>query len=213
MLEAMDRANLRPIGIDVSAFGMIRALAPHDSAPPVFTGHVAGEEPPAQPPAAKLYCNLGDAVNLAVAEGTACLFTRVSSFGIEGIAQRLAERRRLTLEHARQWLQHVGLTAPVEEIEGDPEIVTAAREALLEGIGKLVDELRLSLEYYGTQDGALPVEGVVVTGPGSTIPGLVDHLQMQLGYAFTVGRPEALSHLDGPLAARLTLSYGLALEE
>ena len=58
------------------------------------------------------YCNLGDVTNLAVARGSSCLFTRVSSFGIEGIAQRVAERRELTLEHARQWLVHVGLVTP-----------------------------------------------------------------------------------------------------
>ena len=108
---------------------------------------------------ARLYCNLGDVTNLAVARGSSCLFTRISPFGVEGIAQQLAERRELTLEHARQWLVHVGLERPVEEIEGDPEHVAAAREASTEGAARLVDELRLSLEYYGAQEGAVPVDG------------------------------------------------------
>ena len=76
---------------------------------------------------AKLFCSLGDVTNLAVARDTTCLFSRVSFFGIEGIAQRLSERRGLTLEHSRQWLTYVGLDAPLETIEGDPEIVAAAR--------------------------------------------------------------------------------------
>ena len=70
---------------------------------------------------ALLYCNLGDVTNLAVARGSTCLFTRISPFGVEGIAQRLAERRGLTLDHARQWLAHVGLERPASEIEGDRE--------------------------------------------------------------------------------------------
>jgi hypothetical protein len=41
---------------------------------------------------------------------------------------------------------------------------------------------------------------------------LVERLQRQLGFPFQVGAPEALSHLDQASAARLTLSYGLALE-
>ena len=69
---------------------------------------------------ARLYCNLGDVTNLAVARGSTCLFTRVSPFGVEGIAQKLAERRQLTLEHARQWLVHVGLDKPGRGDRGRP---------------------------------------------------------------------------------------------
>jgi type IV pilus assembly protein PilM len=168
---------------------------------------------PDDPGPAKLHCNLGDVTNLAVARGSTCLFTRVSPFGVEGIAQKLAERRGLTLEHARQWLSHVGVERPVEEIEGDGETVSATREALAEGSSRLVDELRLSLEYYAAQEGALPVDGVIACGPGTMIAGLADRLQRELGLPFELGRPEALSHLGESEAARLTLSYGLALEE
>jgi type IV pilus assembly protein PilM len=224
-LGAMRGAGLRPIGIDVAAFGMIRALHgrehPEVGAAAFVEAAVNGEEqaPTALDPTspdtlpAKLYCNLGDAMNLAVARGPSCLFTRVSSFGLEGIAQKLAERRELTLEHARQWLVHVGLDAPTAEIEGDPEIVTASRAVLMEGAAKLVDEMRLSLEFYGAQEGSVPVEAVIVCGAGATIPGLVGHLQRDLGYPFMVGLPPDLSHLGEGAAARLTLPYGLALED
>lgn len=162
---------------------------------------------------ARLYCNLGDVTNLAVARGAVCLFTRVSPFGMEGIAQKLAERKGLTLEHAREWISHVGLERPVEEIEGDDETVRAARDCLAEGSARLVDELRVSLEYYSGQEGALPIEGVVACGPGATIDGLAERLQRELGQRFELGRAGALSHLPETEAARLTLSYGLALEE
>jgi type IV pilus assembly protein PilM len=231
MLTAMRKAGLRPAGIDLSAFGMIRALKGEDGtagnggpeadlsqhglvdgAAEAAEG-VGPEAPDPEFQPARLYCSLGDITNLAVAHGDACEFTRVSAFGMEGIAQRLAERRGLTLEHARQWLLHVGLESPTDEVEGDPETVAAAREVLAEGVAKLVDELRLSLEFHGAQEGAHRVEGVVVCGPGTTIPGLVARLQRELGYAFTTGRPRALGHLDDAMAARLTLAYGLALEE
>ena len=234
LLEAVEKAGLRAVGIDLSAFGMIRALkeagragvgatdfvaAPTVSYEERVAQRAAGGEPvapttpdtqPVQP--AQLYCNLGDVVNLAVAQGASCLFTRISPLGIEGIAQRLAERRQLNLIHARQWLVHVGLQAPVEEIEGDEETVCATREALDEGAGKLADEIRLSLEFYGAQEGAVAVDGIVACGPGTTIPGLVERLQRDLGHPFSVGRPSALGALDEAAAARLTLSYGLALE-
>lgn len=240
-MEAMRHGGLRPIAIDLSAFGMIRALegSTNFAAAPAGIGApgadpdgdgVSYEDRMAQQAAAaegsltqpgsedvhrpaRLFCHLGDILNLAVAQGSSCLFTRISLHGIEGIAQRLAERRELTLEHSRQWLGHVGLAAPLDQVAGDPETVAAAREALEEGVVKLAAELRVSLEYYGAQGGATAVEGVVACGPGSAIPGLVERLERELGYHFSVGRPPALAHLDAAAAARLTLSYGLALDE
>jgi type IV pilus assembly protein PilM len=235
LMQALSRAGLRPVGIDLSAFGMIRALSggsntpidPGDYVdapgygPPAYEHEMAqhlGEEGSATAAAqeavpAKLYCNLGDVTNLAVARGSSCLFTRVSPFGVEGMAQKLAERRRLTLEHARQWLVHVGLDNPVDGIEGDRETVSAARDSLAEGAARLVDELRMSLEYYAAQEAAMPIECVVACGPGTTIPGLLRRLQHDLGQRFEVGRPRALAHLDDATSARLTLSLGLALGE
>jgi type IV pilus assembly protein PilM len=219
MLVAIRAAGLKPVGIDLSAFGMIRALAASNghafNAPQVaYEDRMEQEEPEAANMLpATLYCSLGDVTNLAVARGSACLFTRISSFGIEGMAQRLAERQGLTLEHARQWLPHVGLDQPVEDVEGDRETVEATREALAEGAAKLADELRLSLDFYRAQEGAANIETVVTCGPGSIIPGLVQRLERELGQRFEVGHPGALAHLDGPSAARLTLSYGLALPE
>ena len=162
---------------------------------------------------AKLFCNLGDVTNLAVARGSSCLFTRIASFGVEGIAQKLAERRRLTVEHSRQWLTHVGLEQPVEAIEGDPEHVSAARECLGDGAARLADELRVSMDYYAAQEGAVAIEGIVVCGPGTRIPGMVERLQRTLGHAFSVAKPTALGHLDEASAVRQTLSFGLALEQ
>jgi type IV pilus assembly protein PilM len=235
LMQALSRAGLRPVGIDLSAFGMIRALAggsyspvePGDYVdapgygPPAYeqgiARHLAGDgsataaEQESMP--AKLYCNLGDVTNLAVARGSSCLFTRVSPFGVEGIAQKLAERRQLTLEHARQWLVHVGLDKPVDGIEGDNQTVSAARDSLAEGAARLVDELRMSLEYYAAQEGAVAIESIVACGPGTTIPGLMRRLQHDLGQRFEVGRPRALAHLDDATSARLTLSLGLALGE
>lgn len=219
MAEALRSAGLRPVGIDVSAFGMIRALAAADranrptevmsEAPTVEQG---AEEYPA-PAMAKLFCSLGDVTNLAVARDTTCLFSRVSFFGIEGIAQRLSERRGLTLEHSRQWLTFVGLEAPVDSLEGDPEIVAATRATLEEGASKLADELRLSLDFYGAQERALAIEEIVVCGPGTLIAGLDERLQRDLGRTVRISRPAELAGRDEAEAARLTISYGLGLDE
>ena len=116
-------------------------------------------------------------MNLAVARGRACLFTRVSAVGLEQIAGRLSGQLGLTHEHATQWLTHVGLEQPVEQLEGDPATIAEARRALEEGLTSIVDDLRLSLDYYGAQEGAEPASRVVVSGAGCAIPGLVRRMQ------------------------------------
>jgi type IV pilus assembly protein PilM len=200
LLGAMRKAGLKPIGIDLSAFGMVRAL----DGEPVPDGETAPTT---------LYCYLGDITNLAVARGPECLFARVAPFGIEAIAMRLAERESVPLEEARERLVDVGLEDAIEDFEDEPGPATAVRGVLEEGSSKLVDDLRVSLEYYGAQEGVPPIERVIVCGPGSTFPGLPERIQSGLTLGIEPRTPTALEHLDAEDAARLTVSYGLALGE
>jgi type IV pilus assembly protein PilM len=202
LLSAVRRAGLRPEGIDLSAFAMIRALHRPVPATPAGEGVV-------------LYVAAGGLTNLAVADGPRCLFTRVASNGVEGMVTQLAERRELTVDHARQWLSHVGLTTPVDEVDGDPQIVGEARTVLNEGARKIADDIRNSLEFYGAQSDGRPVERAVLTGPGASIPGFGDELARLLGLpvetaAVVEARPGALGGLDG---ATLSVAAGLAVEE
>jgi type IV pilus assembly protein PilM len=205
-LRPLHDAGLEPVGVDLSAFGMIRALA-GERAPPE---DAETEDPPAA--GAVLYCNIGDVTNLAVAKGRSCLFTRVSPAGLDDMAASFSATAGLSQEHARMWLQHVGLAQPAEQVEGDPEVVGKARLALENGASALLDELRLSLDFYGAQEAAVPVERIVLCGPGSSIPGLAERMGPDLGLPIASSCPAALSDLDAASAARLTLPYGLALD-
>src|SRR3954451_3904359 len=109
VVGAVRGAGLRPEGVDLSAFAMIRAL---------HRGGARDEH--------VLYLAVGGLTNLAVAKGTTCLFTRASCGGSEALAIGPAQTCALTLDHARGWLEHVGLLEAIEEIEGDTGIVTAA---------------------------------------------------------------------------------------
>jgi type IV pilus assembly protein PilM len=193
-LRPLRDAGLEPIGVDLAAFGMIRALG-------------GGEQ------GATLFCEIGELTNLAVARGRSCLFTRVSPTGIADVLGSLCSATGLNAEHAKMWLAHVGLQAPVESIEGDPEIVARTRAALETGVASLRDELRLSLDFYAAQEGAVAVERIVLCGPGSAIPGLAERMEPGLELPISVASPEGLTGLDGPRAARLTVPYGLALSE
>src|SRR6185437_6407599 len=206
-LAPLRKAKLEPVGIDLSAFGLIRALGGAQASAPV----AGDKEEPA--PAAVLYCDFGDVTNLAIARGRACLFTRVAPGGLEDIAMTLAGTAGLSIEHARMWLTHVGLEQPLESIAGDPGVVAKTRDALESGAATLREELRLSADFYGAQEGSLAIERAVLTGAGASIPGLVGWIGESLGLPVEVGVPAALGGYDAAAAGRLTLSYGLALEE
>lgn len=211
LLAAARGAGLDPVGIDLAAFGMIRALAAGVARPGADVAAASGPETEEYVPGT-LYCSLGGITNLAIARGFSCLFSRVAQFGVRDIAQELVDATGLPLEHAEQWLTHIGLETPLDQVEGDPAAAAAARTALESNFGRLADELRVSLDYYGAQEGAAPVDGVVLCGWGSVIPGLAARLEATLGRPVSAGRPEALNGFDESEAARLTLPYGVALE-
>jgi type IV pilus assembly protein PilM len=207
-LAPLREAGLEAVGVDLSAFGMIRALA--DEA--TVVEEPGDADPVSAAQASTLYCNVGDTTNLAVARGRSCLFTRVSPVGLEDIAGGLSSTAGLSLEHAGMWLAYVGLLRPVEQIEGDAVVVAQTRSALEHGAASLVDELRMSLDFYGAQEGAVAVDKIILCGPGSAIPGLAEQMEPAAGLPISVARPRALDGYDAATAARLTLPLGLALD-
>jgi type IV pilus assembly protein PilM len=190
---AAREAGLTLEGIDLSAFGMVRALADRKA------------------DGAVLYVSVAGLTNVAVANATGCLFTRAAAGGLDAMVNTLAERRGLTAEHARQWLQHVGLHAPLEGVEGDPDLVAAARAVLEEGVHQLADTIRNSLNFYRMQESAENVRNGVLTGPAVAIPGLVEALSQQLRLPLTPG--VVSSQDDDAELDRLTVAAGLALED
>ena len=112
LLAATRDAGLRPEGIDLSAFALIRSLYRPD---PEHEGRV-------------LYLNVDGLTNMAIAEGTICRFTRVVGGGIEAMASELAERRSIPLVEARALIAAVDLTAPVLS----EQIIAPVAEALPE---------------------------------------------------------------------------------
>ena len=69
-----------------------------------------------------------------------------------------------------------------------PETITKTRAVMESGASSLLDELRLSLDFYGAQEAAVPVERVVLCGPGSAIPGLAARMEPVLGLPIAIGR-------------------------
>jgi type IV pilus assembly protein PilM len=123
----------------------------------------------------------------------------------------LIDRRGLTVEHARGWMHHVGLVTPLEQIEGDAELVISVRQTLDEGVHAVADTVRNSLNFYRMQENAETVDRAVLTGEAVGIPGFADGLSEQLHMpvdpVVVAGAPE-LQNLG-----RLTVAAGLAVND
>jgi len=121
VVEAVRGAGLRPEGIDLNAFALVRALAlPTDTTE-----------------TSRVYCHLGGVTNLAIALGNTCLFTRPLSTvwdqGEESIASALAEEIRLSIDFymaqpEARWVGEVTLSGP-----------GARRNGLVDELGALIE--------------------------------------------------------------------------
>lgn len=214
LLAAIRAAGLKAEGVDLSAFGMVRALA-------------EGDEP-------KLYLTIGGLTNMAVSVEGNCIFTRVTGTSLEAIAETLASRCGLPLDEARGWLREAGtkgrsisaspavaVGAPAgpgldeeDAAEGSPLLV--ARGALLEGIRQIAGEIRSSLDFFHAQSLGTPVVASgVLTGPAAAIPGFAEALSAELGLEVV---PSAIEVADGASIGTIdpyevTVAAGLAIEE
>jgi type IV pilus assembly protein PilM len=111
IVEAVRGAGLRPDGIDLNAFALVRTLSvPSDSTE-----------------TARVYCHLGGVTNLAIAIGTTCLFTRPLSAQWdtqeENVASALAEEIRLSIDFymaqpEARWVGEIVLSGPGSRREG-----------------------------------------------------------------------------------------------
>jgi type IV pilus assembly protein PilM len=192
MVASAREAGLDVVGIDLSAFAMVRAL------------HTTGSDH------AVLYVNLAGLTNVAVANDTGCLFTRAATGGLDAIVQTLVERRGLTAEHARGWMQHVGLATTLDVIEGDADLVAFVRQTLEDGVHAISDTVRNSLNFYRMQESAETVDRAVLTGQAVAIPGFAERLSEQL--QIPVSGSVVAGESDGTDLGRLTVAAGLAVE-
>jgi len=216
VLQAARLAGLQPEGVDLAAFGMIRALHPA----------ATGDE-------RILYLAIGGLTNIAIARGLTCEFTRVIPTGVEQVASDVAARGAVTLDAARRLLTtmsasvvsgeaHHGesATAAVADEPAhahDPasspaDLGALAHAVLDEGVRRIGSEIRNSLDFYLTAQDAGAVTRAMLTGPALEIPGFDAALSRELG--ITVQRAEVkVSGLTDVPASVLPVAAGLSVAE
>ena len=234
VVGAVRAAGLRPEGIDLSAFALVRALGGPDAEPA---------------DAARAICHLGGVTNLAIAVGRSCIFTRplaVSMIAAPSEDRPAPERVEAGLPRdagVEGSVEGPAVTAAPEAAPpggeaapyapGAPGAPAERPDAVLEAgadqaepaaggeteqkrhVAALAEEIRLSIDFYMGQPDARWVRDLVLSGPGSTHPGLAEDLAEATGLPVSVAEP--LGGLDssglpvGEDPHRHTVAAGLAL--
>jgi type IV pilus assembly protein PilM len=243
LLTAAREAGLRPEGIDLSAFALIRSL----------------QVPGGDSDERVVYLSLGGLGNLAVAEGGVCQFTRVLSIGLESIAGEVAERLGVSVSDARALVMRFGLDAQPAELHpgavevpgpaftgvdvgatdagvdspdavvdstdlddeqdapqaGSSDVPDVVRGLLNEGVRRIAVEIRNSLHYHSIHGGDQGAARVRVSGAMTLIPGLVQALgnELELELEPAVVKGAGPGAFGGVPAERLAVAAGLAVME
>ena len=201
-LEAVHKAGLAPVMVDLTSFAVLRSLADAD--------HLGlGTEVHA-------LVDVGARVtNIVVHQGGVPKFVRILLMGGQDVTDAVAERMGVPQDHAEALKQQLaaGTLGQGMDAQAVGRVVEAVAAAF-------VDEVRGSLDYYLASSGSAPISRLILTGGGARLGGLAQRLQVtarvpvQVGtpmHSLQVGRtglsPEQIAFVE-PLAA---VPVGLAL--
>ncbi|MBA2475588.1 MAG: type IV pilus assembly protein PilM [Actinobacteria bacterium] len=207
-VQACDAAGLGLVGIDLEAFGLLRALAaPQDADPSGETSALVG-------------VSLGhDRSTFAVSDGRVCEFARVLNWGGEMLTDAIAKAvplPTLDAETAKRTLTLEDPTAVPDGLTVDQG--SRAVEAVRAELRSFARELVSSLHFYQNQPASLPLGEIVLTGGTSQLPGLAGELERVVGVSVRIADPLARVQSAPALAevdelGSLTVAIGLGIED
>ena len=206
LTSTVRQAGLVPVGIDLEAFAILRALLP----PPSVIDEGSEDA------TAVAVCHVGaEVTNMIVSVDRRCHFTRLVGFGGNHLTAAVSDRTGLPADEAEAVKTACGLLG--DQMDGwDPDTVAEVRHALALGARPLVREITRSLEYYRSQSFSRPIGKLVISGGTSMCAGIDRYLQQGLGIPVEVGDPRRQIDDSGDLAAdvaaRAAVALGLALD-
>jgi len=163
-VEAATEAGLRPIGVDLNPFAVLRAMGDDSS---FGQGN-------------QVLVDAGAGVtNIVVHEQGIPTFVRILVMGGDQITDALAAGMSVSREEAEA-AKRAAVVGNTGDVVG--RIVTDQADAF-------VDEVRSSLDYYQAQTGSSGLSGVVLTGGASLLGGLSDRLAASVRLPVEVGNP------------------------
>lgn len=187
-VRAVEKAKLKVARVDLSSFGVLRAIGTDG-------------------PAIEALVDVGAHLTTIVvhANGIARVVRVVPRGGMEWTTQ-LADQANLSEAAAESAKRTIG-------VEGDSQAARVLRDA----IRPMITEIRGSIHFFAAQH-RVTVERISLTGGSALLPGLTAHLSEELGAPVTIATPtrhvsEATQQAQAPLAAGAAsaVAVGLAM--
>ncbi|MGH9103307.1 MAG: type IV pilus assembly protein PilM [Acidimicrobiales bacterium] len=170
-LSAVHGAGLRATLVDPVPLATVRALA-------VPSTDVLGEEGAG----AEAIVSIGAGViSVLVHENGVPRFVRISLGGGDAVTELLARELGVSFEEAEDTKRRLGAAEPAPGLERAAGIVAGA-------VTSLADDIRGSIDFYGTQPGARPISRLLLTGGGSRTAGIFEALAGTLRRPVEPGR-------------------------
>jgi type IV pilus assembly protein PilM len=170
-LEAVQKAGLSPVMVDLTSFAVVRSLADAD--------HLGMGAP------VEALVDVGARVtNIVVHQGGVPRFVRILLMGGQDVTDAVAERMGVPQQQAEAMKQQLALGGTGEGMD------VQAASRVVEAVGAaFVDEVRGSLDYYLASSGSAPISRLVITGGGARLGGLAARLQVTTRIPVEVGTP------------------------
>ncbi len=176
-VAACRKAGIKLAGIDLEAFGLLRALTVPRGVDDV-------------PAAATVVVNVGhDRSTFGVSDGLYCEFTRVLDWGGSKLSVAIARALDLAPSEVGAIKHGLSLLEPVTPAGLTQEQGEKARDAVQRELHSFARELVSALQFYQNQPGSLGIGEVVLTGGTAELPGIDAELGRLIGVPVRVGDP------------------------
>ena len=160
-VQAVERAGLTVVRVDLSAFGALRSIA--------------DENLPTE-----AVVDLGaHLTTIAIHHLGVPKLVRSVSQGGQELTSWLAERLRMSNEEAEQAKRTAGLADP------ESPVTLAVRD----GVRSLLAEIRSSINYFESSNAGAAMHQVSLTGGGAHLPGLTELMTNELGVPVRIADP------------------------
>jgi type IV pilus assembly protein PilM len=207
-LEACRAADVGLVGVDLEAFGLLRALVDPgkrvvDGEPAAFVGVALGH----------------DRSTFGVSDGQVCEFARVLAWGGATLDAVIARERNVDLAEASRIKRSISLTDATLVPEGlSQDEAERVRDVVRREVYTFARELLSSLHFYQSQPGSLSVSEIILTGGTAQLPGLAAELERLVGVPVRPGDPLTRVEVEPTvdvrgLPASLAVPIGLAIED
>jgi type IV pilus assembly protein PilM len=203
IVQAADAAKLRPVGLDLVPFAIVRSVGSIDGSGLDQAGGVGDEA----------IVDIGaDVTSICVHAWGVPRFVRILPAGGREITGAVARSLAISDEEA-EGLKRNG------HADAEPERQEQAMKAALSRAASFADDIRSSLDFYQTQMPGARVGRVLLTGGGSKLGGLVRLLDDRIPAEVAEGHPfhrvspalELSPEAMGEAEPLLAVAVGLAL--